>query len=136
MAFKIMKAGAIYFLLVFAVGFFFGTLRVLWLVTRVGTRAAELIETPFMLTVIFLVARWLVGRFGSNVSKSGWLAAGVIALALLLVAEFTIVLVVQGMSVADYMAQKDPISGSVYLISLGLFAIMPALLAAVRVRDT
>ena len=40
-----LKAGAVYFTLVFAAGFILGPVRVIWLVPRVGTMVAENIGT-------------------------------------------------------------------------------------------
>jgi hypothetical protein len=52
----ILKAGVLYFALVFGAGFVLGTIRTLWVVPRVGTRMAELIETPIMLVVTIVAA--------------------------------------------------------------------------------
>ena len=62
MAMRILKAGVIYFALVFGAGFMLGTVRVLWGVPHVGTRTAELLEAPIMLVVTILAARWVVRR--------------------------------------------------------------------------
>ena len=59
---RILKAGGLYFALVFAAGFALGTIRVLWVVPALGARTAELMEMPFMLVVTVVVARWVVGR--------------------------------------------------------------------------
>ncbi len=48
---QVVKAGVLYFALVFAVGFVLGTIRTLWIVPRFGTRMAELMEMPIMLAV-------------------------------------------------------------------------------------
>jgi len=58
----ILKAGVLYFGLVFGVGFVLGTIRTLWVVPLVGTRMAELMETPVMLVVTIVTARWMVLR--------------------------------------------------------------------------
>ena len=58
----ILKAGVLYFALVFGAGFVVGTIRTLWVVPRVGTRTAELMEAPIMLLVTILAARWMVQR--------------------------------------------------------------------------
>jgi hypothetical protein len=42
---QILKAGLLYFALVFGAGFVLGAVRVLWIVSRFGARAAELMET-------------------------------------------------------------------------------------------
>jgi hypothetical protein len=51
------------------------------------------------------------------------------ALALLLVAEFGFVLWLRAMSIREYLATRDPVSGTVYYVMLLVFAIMPLLLA-------
>jgi hypothetical protein len=58
----ILKAGVLYFGLVFGVGFVLGTIRTLWVVPRVGTRKAELMETPIMLVITIVAARWIILR--------------------------------------------------------------------------
>ena len=58
----ILNAGVLYFALVFGAGFVLGTIRTLWVVPRVGTRMAELMETPIMLVVTIVAARWTVLR--------------------------------------------------------------------------
>jgi hypothetical protein len=56
------KAGAFYALIVFLIGFIFGTLRVLLLAPRFGETAAVILETPVMLAASWFVCRWCVGR--------------------------------------------------------------------------
>ncbi len=46
----ILKAGVLYFALVFGAAFVLGTIRTLWVAPRFGTRRAELMETPIMLS--------------------------------------------------------------------------------------
>lgn len=64
-----MNAGAIYFGLCFGAGLVLGTIRVLWLLPAVGTRTAELLEMPVMLTVIILSARWVVRHFSMPIQR-------------------------------------------------------------------
>jgi type IV secretory pathway TrbD component len=47
----------------------------------------------------------------------------------MLVAEFGFVLWIWGISIRDYLATRDPVSGTVYYVMLVLFAIMPFLVA-------
>jgi type IV secretory pathway TrbD component len=54
---------------------------------------------------------------------------GGIGLCLLLVAEFGLVLRLRGLSIREYLATRDPVSGTVYYVMLGMFAIMPVLVA-------
>ncbi len=58
-----LKGGLLYFVVVFAVGFVLGTIRTLWVIPRFGARTAELMETPIMLIVSIVTARWTVARF-------------------------------------------------------------------------
>jgi hypothetical protein len=124
-----LKAGALYFALVFGAGFVLGPVRILWAVPRFGARMAELMETPIMLVVIIVAARWIVRRLALPPTPSSRLGMGCIALALLLVAEFTLVLWLRGMSLSEYFASRDPVSGTVYYVMLGVFAIVPLFVA-------
>jgi len=124
-----LKAGALYFALVFGAGFVLGTVRVLWIVPSFGTRAAELMEAPIMLLVIILAARWVVRRLSLPVMPEIRLGAGFIALGLLLAAEFTVVLAIRHLTIAQYLAGRDPVAGTVYIVMLLVFALMPLLTA-------
>jgi hypothetical protein len=122
-----LKAALLYFATVFGAGFILGPIRVTWLVPRVGERAAELIELPFMLVVIVAAARWVVRRFRVAPATLDRLTVGGIALALILAAEFGFVLQLRGLSPGQYLADRDPVSGTAYYLALGLFALMPLL---------
>ncbi len=125
---RIVKAALSYFTIVFGTGFALGAIRVPLLVPRLGERVAELVETPFMLLAIVLAARWVVRRFVLPPDAGSRLATGGLALALLLAVEFSVVLSLRGLSIPDYIAQRDPLAGAVYAASLLLFALMPLLL--------
>jgi hypothetical protein len=56
------KTGVLDFALVFAAGPVLGTVRTLWVVPRIVTRMAELLETPIMRAVTILAAQWAVLR--------------------------------------------------------------------------
>lgn len=122
-----LKAGVLYFALVFAVGFVLGAIRTLWVVPRVGTRTAELIEMPIMLAVAILVARWTVLRLSVPMIWSARFRMGCIALVLMLIAEFGFVLWIRGLSIKEYFAARDPVAGAAYYLMLVVFAIMPRL---------
>ncbi len=124
---QIFKAGAIYFALVFGAGFVLGSIRVLWVVPRFGDRTAELMETPIMLVATILAARWVAGRFALSPMPGTRLGVGCVALGILLVAEFTVVLQLRGLTIAEYLASRDPVAGAVYIVMLGVFAVMPLL---------
>jgi hypothetical protein len=110
----ILKAGVRYFALVFGAGFVLGTIRTMWIVPRLGTRTAELMETPIMFVVTILAARWIVLRLAVPSTPFARLGMGCIAIGLLLVAEFGLVLSLRGLSIREYLATRDPVSGTVY----------------------
>ena len=108
---QVVKAGALYFALVFAVGFVLGAIRTLWVVPRVGARTAELMEMPIMLAITIVAARWTALRFSVPMMWSARLEMGCTALVLMLIAEFGFVLWIRGLSIRDYLAMRDPVSG-------------------------
>jgi hypothetical protein len=126
---QVLKTGALYFAVVFAAGFALGTVRVLWLVPQVGERTAELTEAPIMLAVSVLAARWIVRHFAIPPAMAIRLGIGLVALALLLAMEFGLVLILRGLTVREYFAIRDPVSGFVYALSLVLFALLPLLVS-------
>jgi len=121
----VLKAGVLYFALVFGAGVVLGPVRILWIVPRFSTRMAELMETPIMLVVIIASARWIVRRLAVSSTTSSRLGMSCVAFILLLVAEFTVVLWLGSMSMSEYFASRDPVSGTVYYATLAVFAAMP-----------
>jgi hypothetical protein len=126
---KILQAGGLYFALVFGAGFVLGTLRVLWLVPNVGTRMAELMEAPVMFVATVLAARWVARRLAIPPAAAIRLAVGCVGLGILLVAEFTVVLWMRGLTMSEYLAGRDPVAGTVYILMLVVFAVMPLFVA-------
>ncbi len=125
---QIIKAGMAYFGLVFGAGFILGTIRVSFLVPRLGERIAELTEMPIMLVVIWWSAQYITQRFALPTAASARLSTGLIALGLLLAAEFLLAVILQDQSLGQYIASRDPVSGTVYLIMLALYAAMPLMI--------
>jgi hypothetical protein len=126
---RVVKAGLSYFALVFGAGFILGSVRVPLLVPRLGERVAELIEMPFMLVVVLLSARFISRRFALPAATSVRLTVGLLALGLLLAAEFLLAAAIQDRSLGEYIASRDPVSGTAYLAMLVLFALMPLIIA-------
>jgi len=116
---QILKAAAAYFAMVFGTGFVLGTIRLMWVVPRLGVRNAELLEQPLMLVAIFLAAKWIVRRFGDRLMEIQTAFVGLVALGVLLLAEVLVGLLVK----PD--RRHDPISDAAYFLMLGVFAVMP-----------
>lgn len=123
---RIWKAGLVYFLIVFGAGFALAFVRLPFLVPRFGVRTAELLEIPVMLVVIVWASRRLILR-NPDLSRASRLWAGVVALALMVGAELAVAWALGARSPGAYIASRDPVSGSVYLAALLLFALAPAL---------
>ncbi len=123
-----------YFLIVFGAGFLLGTIRVLLILPILGERAAELLEMPFMLIFIVLVAHWIDRRFLMGVDDRGRIGVGVLATGLVLIADLVVGIALRGMTPHDVLFARDPISGAAYYLSLLLFAVMPWLVAPRRRR--
>lgn len=126
---QVLKAGAAYFGLVFGAGFLLGCIRVPLLVPRLGERVAELLEMPIQLVVIVFAARCVVRRFGVPADAMARLGVGLVALGLSIAAELLLAVAINGRSVGQYIASRDPVSGSVYLLLLLVFALLPLALA-------
>jgi hypothetical protein len=123
-------SGVAYFGIVFSFGFLLGAIRVTFIVPRVGMRAAELAEAPIMLLVTVLAALFVARRFFLPASIRARLLTGLTALSLLILAELGAVVLLQRQTLSGYLASRDPVSGSVYIVLVGLFAVMPAFLAS------
>lgn len=121
-----LRAGFFYFLMVFSAGFALGIVRVLWAVPRFGTRAAELMEMPLMLIVMIGAAAWIIRQWAVPSDLPARLGMGITALGLLLFAEFGAVLQLRGLSLSEYLAIRDPVSGTVYYLMLFIFAALPS----------
>ena len=126
---QILKAGMLYFVFVFGAGFLLGPIRILWVVPRLGTRVAELLEAPIMFVITIMAARWIVRRLAVPSTASSRLSMGGIALGLMLIAEFTLVLWLRGLSIREYLAGRDPVAATAYYVTLGVFGVMPLLVA-------
>jgi hypothetical protein len=124
---RALLAGVPYFALTFGAGFVLGVIRTLWVTPRVGTRAAELMETPIMLLVIIAGASCLTRRLAVPPIWSARLSMGVVALVFLVAAEFALVVWMRGMSIREYFASRDAVAATVYYIMLVVFAVMPLL---------
>lgn len=125
----IVRAGVLYVGLVFGAGFLLGVVRVTFLVPRFGERIAELAEMPLMFVVIHFAAKFITQRFISRIRGGGWIVVGGVGLFLLLLFELGLAGVLQDRPLSEYIKSWNPVSGTVYLVMLALFAVWPALQA-------
>ncbi len=127
------KASIVYFALVFGLGFILGSIRVPFVVPRLGQRKAELIETPFMLVGIVVAAQFVVKHYVLPNTILAPVIVGLLALSLVILAEILLIVVLQGgtfsqNTMRQYFKSRDTVSASVYIVLLILFALMPLMI--------
>jgi len=82
-----------------------------------------------MLCVISFSARGIIRRLAVPPGPFIHLGTGCLVLVLLLTAELSFVLWLRGLSLKAYLAERDSVSGTVYLMMLLLFAVAPVFVA-------
>jgi hypothetical protein len=124
---RALKAGVVYFLAVFAVGWILGPIRELWAVSHFGRMVSTLLEAIIMLVAMIFAARWVIRRFGVPQTLSDTLSIGLIAIGLLFPAEIAGVVWVRGLSLREYLASFVTGPGVVSLLMFLVFGAMPTL---------
>lgn len=126
-ALEVFREATIYFAIVFGTGLVLGTIRVPLAVPRFGERVSELIEMPFMLIAIIFAAGVIKPSYVGRPIVA--LSIGLFALILLVSAEAAFVVMVRRQSIPEYIERRDPVSGTVYVVMLAGFALMPWIVA-------
>ena len=123
-------AGAVYFLLLFALGFVLGTIRVLFVVPQIGQFLAVIAEVPVMLTAAFLICRWTVQRW--HVPPKTAIRWGMVLwfLALLIVFETLLGIAIFGRMVGEQWAAFGAPPGIVGLLAQFVAALLPVFIGA------
>ena len=80
-----------------------------------------------MLAVIIFAARYVVRRLHVPYTPFSRMGMGFLALALLIGGELLLALPARGLSLTDYLAARDPISGTAYFVMLQVCGLMPLL---------
>ncbi|MCA3274889.1 MAG: hypothetical protein ING26_05145 [Roseomonas sp.] len=119
------KAGAVYFLLLYVVGFLLGATRELLLAPRFGVVVASAIEAIPMLAAIFHFAPLVARRFAIPPKSGGRIVMGLAGLALLIGAEIAMTRAMRGLSPEQWLAHFARVEGVIYAALLAAFAAMP-----------
>jgi uncharacterized membrane protein len=130
-----LKAGSVYFAVVYAIGFILGTARVLLLLPYVGETAAVLFETPLMLFISWIAARRSSQAFSVPATAPSRVVMGVTAFALLILGELGVSILVFGRSWNATAATYRSLPGIVGLSAQVIFALIP-LMQAVLLRHS
>src|SRR6266446_9685465 len=117
-----LKAGVIYFLLVFLVGWILGPFRELWAVPHFGRMTAMLSEAFIMLVAMIVAAQWVIRRFHVPRTLPATISMGIVAIGLRFPAEIVGVHWMRGLSVRDYLTGFLTAPDVVSLLMFPLFA--------------
>ena len=118
---RAVKAGVVYFLLMFAVRWILGPIRELWTVPHSGRVTATLLEAVIMLIAMVAAARWVIRQFEVPQTTAATTAIGLIP------AEIAGVVFVRGLSFQDYFSSFLTAPGMISLVTFLIFAAMPSL---------
>lgn len=126
-------AAAAYWAVVFAGAFAFGVVRTLWLAPKIGALAAVTCEVPLVLALSWWAARRITVRWGIGASGAA-LAMGLIAFAILMLAELALAGALTGQSPQQWAAGLLNPAGALGLAGQVLFALMPWWVVQGRMR--
>lgn len=124
-------AGFAYAILAFAVGFALGTVRVLFVVPRVGATVAVLFEMPVILGASWWLSRWCVIRFKVSRATAARLVMGLAAFLVLTMAEAILSVVLFERPLSEYLADLTTLTGAIGLAAQVAFASFPLAQAGV-----
>ena len=124
------KAGTAYFVCVFAVGFVLGPIRELWIIPRVGRVLAILAESVVMLAVSVFFAQRILRWFAVPKRMGTRVAVGVIAFALLQIAEVGLAFWLRGQNPRQYVFSFWSVPGAISLLVQMAFGAIPAVTAS------
>jgi hypothetical protein len=122
-------AGAVYFALVFALGFLLGTVRTLFVqdAPSGGRLLGVVIELPIMLAASWFLCRHVVARLRVAPTMPSRAVMGGVAFALLLLAELLVGALLFGRTPAEHVALYREASYALGLAAQIGFALMPVL---------
>jgi hypothetical protein len=121
----VLRAGVLYFAIIFAIGFGLGTIRVLLLVPRLGAVTSELLELPIILSAAWVVCDRLIVRYRVPHHWQARLTMGAIAFALLMMAEAGLSVGLFGNSITAHLASYRSLQGGLGLLGQVIFATFP-----------
>ncbi len=122
-------AGALYFSLVFGLGFLLGTLRQALVALGLGRDLLVLAEIPVMLAFAWWAAGWSARRHAVPAALTARLVMGLTMFALLRLGEAAVGLFLLGLAPAQQAARLWTLRGGLEMVPQILTAFFPALRA-------
>ncbi len=122
-----LKAGFLYFLGIFALGFILGTIRTILLVPRIGPLAGVLLEIPVMLTVSWFFCRRLIVKYSVKTESEYLFIFGGSAFLWLMAAEALMSVLLFGQTWNGYITGILNLPGALGLSAQIVFGIIPVI---------
>lgn len=119
-----LRAGLVYWAVVFTLAFSLGVIRTLWLASAFGQFAAVATEVPLILIASWLAAKRITARF-AIASTGAALTVGVFAFVLLMLSELALGALLGGQTNAIWLKSLASPAGLLGLSGQVLFAAMP-----------
>jgi hypothetical protein len=119
------RAGVLYFAIVFTAGFLLGALRVFIILPIIGGLAAVALELPVILFISWLACRKLVTQLSVPALASHRIAMGASAFAMLMLAELALSVLVFSRSGPEFLADLRTPPGLLGLAGQIAFALLP-----------
>jgi hypothetical protein len=127
-------AATLYFLVLFALGFLLGTVRVLVVAPHIGVLGATMLEVPVMLTAAFFGCRWVLARWQVPPAISVRWAMALWFLVLLLGFEMLLGVTLFGRTLAEQWAALAAPAGLIGLTAQVIAALLPLFVGRDRRR--
>lgn len=118
-------AATVYFVILFALGFALGTVRVLFVAPWTGVLGATLIEVPLMLIAAFFTCRWAIGRWQVPPTLSAHGAMALLFVVLLALFETLVGLALFGRTLAEPWSGLATSAGLIGLTAKAIAALLP-----------
>ncbi len=119
------RAGLVYFAIVFAAGFALGTLRVLVVAPHIGELPAVLAELPVLLGVSWVACGYAIRRCDAGATFDARGTMGLVAFGVLMVVEFLLANVGFGRSLAEHLSRYAGPAEALGLAGQMVFGAMP-----------
>jgi hypothetical protein len=124
---KILKAGAVYFLVALGAGVVLEVVRLEVVALHINEFIARLMETPTTILAMIIGANWVIDRFTLPPLPAVRLGVGSVALGFMILMECMVVLPLHGLSLGEYFTLQSSVVGTLPFSALGVLTVMPLL---------
>jgi hypothetical protein len=122
---RVLSVATVYFLMLFALGFVLGTVRVLFVAPSIGVLGATLLEVPLMLAASFFGCRWVVGQWRVSTACAARVAMALWFMVLLVLFEMLLGVALFGRTLSGTWSRLATPAGMVGLSAQIIAALLP-----------